>query len=213
MNSESTAFINLKVLEHDVSYREEANHTIYIKSNRSLEVYPQRITERLIYWAKEKPDTVFLGQRNKANQWTTVTYNETWQKVECIAQFLLNIGLSAEKPIAILADNSIEHALIALAALHVGIPYSPINPGYLTRSKDYMRLNQCLNLLNPELIFVPNGKTLQNITAVTEENIQVIAVDNIQIGQLDFNEILKTKPSLAVAEAYEKTSFNTISFS
>jgi acyl-CoA synthetase (AMP-forming)/AMP-acid ligase II len=36
-------------------------------------------------------------------------------------------GLSQERPLAILSDNDIEHALLALACLHVGIAYVPVS--------------------------------------------------------------------------------------
>ena len=46
------------------------------------------------------------------------------------AAWILAQGLSAERPLVILSDNSVEHALFALAAQHVGVPSASISPAY-----------------------------------------------------------------------------------
>ena len=49
-------------------------------------------------------------------------YGEARRRVVAIATWLLGQNLSAERPVVILSDNGIEHALLALAAMHVGVP-------------------------------------------------------------------------------------------
>ena len=46
----------------------------------------------------------------------------------------------ADKPVAILSDNSVDHALLALGAMHVGVPVAPISPAYSLMSKDFGKL-------------------------------------------------------------------------
>ena len=53
---------------------------------------------------------------------------------------LLQRDLSPERPIAILSGNDIEHALLGLAAMHVGIPYAPISVPYSLLSQDFGKL-------------------------------------------------------------------------
>ena len=60
--------------------------------------------------------------------------------VRRIGAALLRRGLSAERPIVILSGNDIEHALLALAAMYVGIPYAPISPAYSLMSNDFGKL-------------------------------------------------------------------------
>ena len=43
---------------------------------------------------------------------------------------LLARDLSPGRPIVILSGNDVEHALLGLAAIHVGIPYAPVSPAY-----------------------------------------------------------------------------------
>ncbi|MBP6828871.1 MAG: AMP-binding protein, partial [Saprospiraceae bacterium] len=116
------------------------------------------MTERLAHWAGKTPEKVFIGQRNADGVWRTLTYAETFEKVKNLAQYLLQSDVSPEKPLAILSENSIEHGLIALAALHIGVPYSPIAPAYSLRSTDYAKLRHKIELLTPGLVFVQHGR-------------------------------------------------------
>ena len=49
----------------------------------------------------------------------------------------------------ILSDNSVEHALFALAAQHIGVPSAAISPAYSLMSKDFDKLKSMIALLGP----------------------------------------------------------------
>jgi feruloyl-CoA synthase len=48
--------------------------------------------------------------------------------VRSVAAWVLAQGLSAERLLVILSDNSIDHALFALGAMHAGVPAAAISP-------------------------------------------------------------------------------------
>src|SRR6478609_10001485 len=125
----------------DIQKQVRADGSILLFSSILLEPHPYRLTERLKHWATVTPNKIFIGKKNTDGKWHTLTYAETFATVQNIAQALLDKNLSAEKPLVILSENSIEHALISLAALHVGIPYSAIAPAYSLRPKDHSRLH------------------------------------------------------------------------
>ncbi len=104
--------------------------TIVLRSPRALPPHPQKLTERLVHWASAASDRIFLAQRDNAGGWRSLTYAQTLAAVRSVAAALLQRGLSPERPIAILSGNDIEHALLGLAAMHVGIPYAPISVPY-----------------------------------------------------------------------------------
>ena len=54
-----------------------------------------------------------------------------------IAQALLDRKLSGQRPIVILSGNSIEHGLLALAAMYTGVLYTPIAPAYSLQARDF----------------------------------------------------------------------------
>ncbi len=62
--------------------------------------------------------------------------------------------MSAERPLVILSDNSIDHALLSLAAMHVGVPVASISPAYSLMSRDFEKLKSMVRLLEPGAIYV-----------------------------------------------------------
>ena len=82
-----------------------------------------------------------------------LTYGDALAKVRCLGQALLDRQLTADRPLAILSGNSVEHLLLALAAQHVGVPYAPISPAYSLLSSDFSALQHALALVSPGLVF------------------------------------------------------------
>src|SRR5205085_7992099 len=102
---------------------------------------------------------VFLAERSHAEaRWTTVTYAQTLRQARAAASWILAQGLSIERPLVILSDNSIDHALMALAAQHVGVPSAAISPAYSLMSKDFDKLKSMVELLGPGAIYVSGTK-------------------------------------------------------
>ncbi len=135
--------------------------TVYVRSPRSLSGYPEKITERLEHWASSAPERTFLARRGSDGEWQRVTYSQTLARVRAIAQSLLDKGLSAERPIAILSGNSIEHALLALAAMYTGVLYAPIAPAYSLAVKTFGTLEKIISTLQPAMIFADDGPSLR----------------------------------------------------
>src|SRR5712691_3463296 len=96
----------------DVLLDRKTDGTIILRSPHPLGAYPQKLTQRLEHWATAAPDRVFLAQRAVGGAWRTRSYAQALSQVRCIAQSLLQRPLSAERPIAILSGNDIEHALL-----------------------------------------------------------------------------------------------------
>jgi len=130
---------------------------IYLRTAQQLGSYHDNLGEPLEHWAKAAPDRVFLGQRDAQDRWRTLGYAEVLAQVKRIGAALLRRGLSAERPIAILSGNDIEHALLGLAAIYVGIPYAPISPAYSLLSSDFGKLHAMIELLTPGLVFANDG--------------------------------------------------------
>ena len=89
-------------------------------------------------WARTAPDRPFLAERPNADgAWRSVTDGATLGAVECLATFLLGQDVSPTRPVVILSGNSIDHALLALAAMHIGVPVATVSPAYLLSSNDH----------------------------------------------------------------------------
>ncbi|HZB14069.1 MAG TPA: AMP-binding protein, partial [Chryseolinea sp.] len=129
--------------------------SILMRSTEVLEPTAHRLTGHLAHWAKVRPDKIFLAQpsRTTSDEWESLTYTEVFKKVINISQALLNRNLTTQRPVVVLSGNSIEHALIALACLHVGIPFSALAPAYSLRSVEFDKLKHIFRLLTPGLVF------------------------------------------------------------
>lgn len=131
---------------------------IYARSSKPLGNYPDRMTDALEHWATRAPERVFLAERTATGGWQTVSYREAYARVWKLAGGLVAAGLSADRPLAILSGNSIDHGLLALAAMHVGIPYAPVAPAYSLAVREYVALTHLWDNLSPAMAFVEDGQ-------------------------------------------------------
>ena len=135
-----------------VNVEERADGAVILRSPKPLGAYPPALGAHLVRWAKEAPARAFLLER-RDGQWRGVTYGEALERVRSIAQWLLDRGLTAKTPVLLLSDNSVAHALVQLAAMHVGIPAAPVSPAYSLLSKDFAKLRLVVDLLQPGAVF------------------------------------------------------------
>ena len=138
--------------------REAAGGVAYVRADQELQPHAQRLTDRFVHWAKADPQRVFMAQRVRnadgtTGDWRRVTYGEALEKARRIGQALIDRKLSADRPVAILSENGLEHALLALGCLYAGVPHCSVSPAYSTISKDYEKLRHVINTLTPGLVF------------------------------------------------------------
>jgi feruloyl-CoA synthase len=151
------------------------NGVIYVRSPQPLGEYPARVTDRLEFWATEAPGQIFLAQRAPDGMWQTVTYAETLSRVRSLASGLLARGLSATRPLMILSGNSVEHGLLALAAMYAGIPYAPIAPAYSLAVKEFAALSFVCQNFGPAMVFVDDGaRFAPALKAVIQRDTQIV---------------------------------------
>jgi len=197
----------------DVAVERRADGAILLRSPHALGDCPAKLTERLVHWAREAPDRAFLAQREPGGAWRTLSYVEAHARVCAIGQALLDRRLSNERPVAILSDNDIEHALLALACLHVGIPYAPVSPAYSLISTDFSKLRHVMRLLTPGLVFAAHGERFAPaIDAAVGLDIELVVAHAPAHGRpvTPFSTLEATSPTHAVERAYAAVSADTI---
>lgn len=127
-----------------------------LHSPEPLGEYGRCLCDWLVHWAAVAPDRPFVLERGAKGGWSGVSYGEALRSSRALASWLLGLECSAERPIAILCENSLRNALLALAAMYVGIPVAPISPAYSLVSRDFEKLRTIIQLINPGLLYVPN---------------------------------------------------------
>ncbi|MDE2574090.1 MAG: feruloyl-CoA synthase [Rhodospirillales bacterium] len=197
----------------DAQFERRADGAILVRPTRPLRAYPARLTERLEHWARVAPDRVFLARREQGADWRRVTYAQAYAQTRALGQALLDRGLSAERPLAILSGNDIEHALLGLACLHVGVPYAPVSTAYSLISTDFSKLRHIVNLLTPGLVFAADGAAYgPALRAVVPPGIEWAVHANPPQGRpaTGFAELLATVPTPAVEAAAARVGPDTV---
>ncbi len=133
-----------------------------------------------------------------------------------VAQALLERPLSAERPIAILSGNDLEHAALGLGAMYAGIPFAPISPAYSLVSSDFGKLRLIFDILTPGLVFVSSGAPFRKaIEAVLPSDAELVISGDpsglpATLHATPFSMLESTPASPAVDRAHAAVNPDTI---
>ncbi len=203
----------VRIADIETVVRDGPHGTVYMQSPVALGRYPRCLTERLAFWAAAAPARPFLAQRDATGEWREVTYAESWRRVRNIAQALLDRGLSQHRPLLILSGNSIEHGLLALAAMHVGVLYTPVAPAYSLHSSDYQALRRIVDLIAPAMVFAAEGGAYEAAARATmPEGVELVvsASAPVHLPSTALAVLENTAATAAVDDAHGRVSPETI---
>ncbi len=156
----------------------DAQGTQRMKNSLALGKYPVKLTERLVEYAHQAPDRTLFAKRDGTGSWRTLSYAQALDAARRIGQALLDRGLDAERPLLILSENDLEHAMLALAALHVGVPFAPVSPAYSLISQDFGKLRYIVELMTPGLVFVADGQRYERaLRAALPASTELVVTD------------------------------------
>ncbi len=135
-----------------VTVERRPDGSILLRPKRRIASYPERVTDALESWADKTPETTLVASRGTDGAWQRVSYAQAFERVRRLAGGLATLKLSAERPLLILSGNGIEHLLLGLAAMFLGVPYCPVSPAYSQATSDLSRLRYVVELLTPGLV-------------------------------------------------------------
>ncbi|MEY2735446.1 MAG: hypothetical protein RLZ58_855 [Pseudomonadota bacterium] len=200
-----------------VVMRDGVGGTRYMQADQALREHPQRLTDRLKHWAETDPQRSFMARRikladGKTGDWRHVSFGEAWQRARSIAQGLIARGLSAERPVVILSENDLEHALLALGCMVAGVPFVPTSPPYSLVSQDFDKLKHVLATTTPGLVFAADARYARAITATVAPDVEVVLTDGEVPGRptTRFADLAATPATDAVDRAMAATGPDTI---
>jgi feruloyl-CoA synthase len=201
------------ILPPDTIVTVDVDGVLRLQSPYRLGPYPASITERLDRWAALAGGRTFLAARGRSGDWDRLSYAAVHARVRAVAQALIDRRLSAERPVLILSGNSLEHAVLALAAMYVGIPYAPISPSYCLLSRDFGTLGAIAGTLTPGLILAVEGPrfeaALQTLRESDAEVVTVTAAPGLA-RQTAFRELLAVAPTSEVDAAHRALAPSTV---
>ncbi|MFT3800513.1 MAG: AMP-binding protein [Burkholderiaceae bacterium] len=206
MNIHNVPFKKLAWMPRDIDVERRADGVVVLKSRLPLEPYARHIPALLRQWSEQRPDHVWLAQRRGPDrQWDKLTYGEAMRRVDALTQAIIDTGLTADQPIAILSGNSIEHALLTQAAMQAGVPAAPVSPAYSLMSQDHAKLRYIFGLIRPGMIVVQDGPTFQRaLDALDLQGMTVVFVERpvklpAGVRQIAYEQMAAAKVTDAVA--------------
>jgi feruloyl-CoA synthase len=181
----------------EVVVERRSGGVVHLRSPHALSPYPRKLTERLEHWARRDPDRIVFAQRS-GERWRTLSYAQALERARRVGAALLQRKLSAERPLIVLSGNDLEHALLHLGAMYVGVPYAPISPAYSLLSSDFAKLRYIFDLLTPGLVFASSAEQYKRAIDAVARDVEVI------------HSLPEAQPGKAVDDAHARVGPETI---
>jgi len=191
------AELGLRLAPARMDVERRADGAMLLRSPLRLGAHARAVGEWLVKWAREAPERTFLAERD-GEAWKRVSYREALALARRVGGGLLERGLDSSRPVAILSDNSLDHALLALGAMHVGVPVAPISPAYSLMSKDYAKLKTILGLLRPGLVWTAEPQKFAP------------ALEAVGASATPISDLFAREPGPEVDRAFERVGPDTV---
>jgi len=193
--AEPKPFRRARVPELRASVETRPDGTLILRSALPRrEIEPRSFAEFLPLWAEQRASTAALCERAADGSWRRLSWVDLWTQVQAVAAGLLELGLDQTHPLMLLSGNSIEQAVLLLAAEYVGIPAAPVSPAYSLRSTDFARLKGVRDLLPPAVVFVQSATAFARaFDALELPQATLIAVEGAGSGHVSWQQLLATE--------------------
>ena len=196
-----------------VDMRCDPDGVIRLLAKERLRPYPDRFHDHLSHWSKECPARTFLAERRPGyDGWVSISYAETAEQVQLVAQALAQRDLGPQRPVLILSGNAIEHQLLALAAMNAGVPFAPISVAYSLISQDLGKLRYIIDLLDPGLVYATDARFARALTIPEMRGREIVvgAPSSDVRGAIPFSELLSGGSPATLAQAAAKIGPDTV---
>jgi feruloyl-CoA synthase len=206
-------FKQLPMKEPDVAVERRADGVVYIRSNHPMGARPRSIPHLLDEKAKEHPNRPFLKQREPGHgPWRTIAYAEAARASGAAAEKLRVLGLGPNAPLMVLSGNSIEHAILTLAAMKIRAPVAPISPPYSLMSADFSKLKHCFAVVKPKAVFVQSFAQYERALAALDlTGVEILSADDAPPERvIRYADLTEGEPAAAVSVEMDRITDHTI---
>ena len=181
---------------HDVITEVNAQGDMVLRNQEPLNLDEHTMLDCIDHWAQRSPNTVFMRER-AADGWSEISYKEFASRVKSTATHLGSLDISADKPLMIIAPNSINHALVAFAAMTLGVPVTPVSIAYALYGNTFERLKSIIDTVKPGVIHFSNTNIFKNAakSVLANYDIPCIAFNS------DMDEIPAVRSLAQITEA------------
>ncbi|MDM0021903.1 feruloyl-CoA synthase [Variovorax saccharolyticus] len=163
-------------------------------------------------WSVADPGRTMLAERDGDRAWRRIGYGQMRLKADAIGQALLDRGLRPGSTLMVLSGNSIEHAVMVLGAMTVGIIAVPVTPAYSLASKSLEKLRHVASLVEPAAVFAQDGTAFAGALRLLHDAGARVVVAKGEPGTPHdrFDDLASTTVTPAVDAAYARVGPQTV---
>jgi feruloyl-CoA synthase len=197
----------------EVIHESGPDGAMVLRSARGLDTVPRSLGVLLERWAVAEPGRTFLAERTAAGAWRHLTYEAAAKAANAIGQALLDRDLGPNRPLMILAENGIDHGLMMLGAMHVGVPVVPVSTAYARLSQDYGKLRYIFGLVEPGLVYVDEAERYAKaLEAIGADRIEIVASRGALPNKrtTPFASLTELRPTPAIDAAFARVGPDTL---
>ncbi|VVD84737.1 feruloyl-CoA synthase [Pandoraea communis] len=193
----------------DIERETRADGSFVIRSRATLGEFARSPADWLVQWATRTPDAVFVAERwrpgegaSAADLWRRVTYRDALRMARSIGQALLDLDVPRDRPVVILSDNSVNHALLVLGAMMAGRQTAIVSSAYSRVAKDMGKLYGILSRLDPALVYVEDAEDYARALTGAPIRCPIVATRNARPDWLRFDALAAVPASPALDAAF-----------
>jgi feruloyl-CoA synthase len=166
-----------------------------VRSSLPQAPYPDSVIAVLKARAEQSGDQVLFRESDAGAIVGELNCRDAYVLACKIGRIYLELGACEERPVALIAENSIRTAIAILGCYAAGVPVAPISPSYSKLSSDYGKLRHIIGLLTPSLVIVDDGAEHAGaIASVDWGNARLGAMSRPGPNALSWDELLGGEP-------------------
>ena len=211
--TEQVPFRDVPFLPRELDVETRPDGTVVVRNRVTLAPRAPHLPWLLRRNAQECADRVWMAQRRGVDgAWVEMTFAQGSALVDAVTEALLELDVR-RGPVMVLSGNSLEHAVIALAAMQASMPHVPVTPAYSLRATDFTKLRSMVDLIDPSVIFVQDADefapALDAVVAGTDR--VVVSVTGTRAGRhVVWSDLVATAPTERVSRAVDAITLDTV---
>lgn len=189
------------MLDPDIDVVSRLDGSIIISARQPLNAPSPNVGTLLRTATRSRPDRLLAAARSERDGWRGLDYQEALGRCTQVGGFLLERGLGPNRPVMAIAQNGLEHLVLALAAQFVGIPYVPVSPAYALLGSDRSKIRHVLELVKPGLVFVDSATQMSDTLSILQAIDAEIVTRVFEPGYSHFATLSSSVAKNWIAEA------------
>jgi feruloyl-CoA synthase len=168
---------------------------LVLRSSLPQAPYPDSVIAALKARAELSGDEVLFRKADAGGITGELNCRDSYFLACKIGRIYLELGASQERPVALIADNSIETAIVILGCYAAGVPVAPISPSYSKLSSDFGKLRYIIGLLTPALVVFDDAvEHAGAIANIGWGDARLAAMNRPAPGMLSWDDLLGGSP-------------------